>query len=64
MTFLLLMLVSYSYSQCCKILMANEANPSERDIDGFRAADLAEYNGHYECASYLRAMEANVRTPT
>ncbi|XP_047442766.1 espin-like protein [Mugil cephalus] len=45
--------------ECCKILLANQANPSDRDIDGFTAADLAEYNGHYECARYLRAMEKN-----
>ncbi|XP_022056969.2 espin-like protein [Acanthochromis polyacanthus] len=45
--------------ECCKILLANQANPSDQDIDGFTAADLAEYNGHYECARYLRAMEKN-----
>ncbi|XP_069560137.1 espin-like protein [Brachyistius frenatus] len=43
--------------ECCKILLANQADPSHPDIDGFTAADLAEYNGHYECARYLRAME-------
>lgn len=47
-------------SQCCKILLANRANPTDQDIDGFTAADLAEYNGHYECARYLRAIEKNV----
>uniref|UniRef100_A0A3B5BCJ1 Espin like a n=1 Tax=Stegastes partitus TaxID=144197 RepID=A0A3B5BCJ1_9TELE len=46
--------------ECCEILLANQANPSDQDIDGFAAADLAEYNGHYECARYLRAMEKNV----
>ncbi|XP_008275778.1 espin-like protein [Stegastes partitus] len=45
--------------ECCEILLANQANPSDQDIDGFAAADLAEYNGHYECARYLRAMEKN-----
>ncbi|XP_067453920.1 espin-like protein isoform X1 [Thunnus thynnus] len=45
--------------KCCKILLANQANPSDQDIDGFTAADLAEYNGHHECARYLRAMEKN-----
>ncbi|XP_058495103.1 espin-like protein [Solea solea] len=44
--------------ECCRILLANQANPSHQDIDGFTAADLAEYNGHYECARYLRAIEA------
>uniref|UniRef100_A0A7N8X5H2 Espin like a n=1 Tax=Mastacembelus armatus TaxID=205130 RepID=A0A7N8X5H2_9TELE len=47
--------------ECCKILLADQANPSDQDIDGFTASDLAEYNGHYECARYLRAMETNVR---
>ncbi|KAG7228679.1 hypothetical protein INR49_008455, partial [Caranx melampygus] len=46
--------------ECCKILLANQAKPSDQDIDGFTAADLAEYNGHYECARYLRAMEKTV----
>ncbi|XP_023281753.1 espin-like protein [Seriola lalandi dorsalis] len=45
--------------ECCKILLANQANLSDQDIDGFTAADLAEYNGNYECARYLRAMERN-----
>uniref|UniRef100_A0A3Q2CT17 Uncharacterized protein n=1 Tax=Cyprinodon variegatus TaxID=28743 RepID=A0A3Q2CT17_CYPVA len=47
--------------ECCKILLANGANPTDEDIDGFTAADLAEYNGHSECARYLRAIEKNVR---
>ncbi|KAF7659372.1 hypothetical protein LDENG_00298700 [Lucifuga dentata] len=45
--------------ECCKILLANQANPSDQDIDGFTAADLAEYNKHYECATYLRAVVKN-----
>ncbi|GAA6217749.1 espin-like protein [Lates japonicus] len=45
--------------ECCKILLANQANPSDQDVDGLTPADLAEYNGHYECARYLRAMEKN-----
>ncbi|XP_029286107.1 LOW QUALITY PROTEIN: espin-like protein [Cottoperca gobio] len=45
--------------ECCKILLANRANPSDHDIDGFTAAGLAEYNGHHECARYLSAMEKN-----
>lgn len=49
-----------SFFQCCKILLANQANPSDHDIDGFTAANLAEYNGHQECARYLRAVERNV----
>ncbi|XP_078116015.1 espin-like protein [Sander vitreus] len=45
--------------ECCKILLANQANPSDRDVDGFTAADLAEYNGHHECARYLCAVQKN-----
>ncbi|XP_061592988.1 espin-like protein [Cololabis saira] len=45
--------------ECCKILLASRANPTDEDIDGFTAADLAEYNGHHECARYLRAIEKN-----
>ncbi|XP_070765422.1 espin-like protein [Enoplosus armatus] len=45
--------------ECCEILLAHQANPSDHDIDGFTAADLAEYNGHHECARYLRAVEKN-----
>lgn len=51
---------SHLIPQCCKILLANGANPTDEDIDGFTAADLAEYNGHSECARYLRAIEKNV----
>ncbi|XP_034036579.1 espin-like protein [Thalassophryne amazonica] len=43
--------------ECCKLLLAYHSNPSDRDIDGFTAADLAEYHGHSECAKYLRATE-------
>lgn len=49
-----------SFSQCCRILLTNQANPSDQDIDGFTPADLAEYNGHHDCARYLCAMERNV----
>ncbi|XP_044055183.1 espin-like protein isoform X2 [Siniperca chuatsi] len=48
--------------ECCKILLANQANATDHDIDGFTAADLAEYNGHHECARYLSAMEKNTAT--
>lgn len=33
-----------------------------RDQDGFTAADLAEYNGHEQCAKYLRTVENMVRS--
>ena len=52
-----------SLPQCCKVLLAGLADSLEQDIDGFTAADLAEYNGHYDCARYLRNVQANVRTP-
>uniref|UniRef100_A0A8C6TT60 Espin like a n=1 Tax=Neogobius melanostomus TaxID=47308 RepID=A0A8C6TT60_9GOBI len=45
--------------ECCKLLLAHKAEPTERDVDGFTAADLAEYNGHSGCARYLRAMKHN-----
>uniref|UniRef100_A0A8C2CW07 Espin like a n=1 Tax=Cyprinus carpio TaxID=7962 RepID=A0A8C2CW07_CYPCA len=47
--------------ECCRILLGHQINPKERDVDGFTAADLAEYNGHFECARYLRSVERNVR---
>lgn len=47
-------------SQCCKVLLVNGANPADKDIDGFTAADLAEYNGHSKCARYLRGIERTV----
>lgn len=53
-------MLSHLISQSCKILLANGANSTEEDIDGFTAADLAEYNRHSECARYLRAIEKNV----
>lgn len=49
------------FLQCCRILLSHEVSPSERDVDGFTAADLAEYNGHYECARYLRSVMTDVR---
>ncbi|XP_041647746.1 espin-like protein [Cheilinus undulatus] len=45
--------------ECCKILLANHANTSDREIDGFTAAELAAYNRHHECARYLCTMEEN-----
>ncbi|XP_066522536.1 espin-like protein [Hoplias malabaricus] len=43
--------------ECCRVLLSHDISPSERDVDGFTAADLAEYNGHYECATYLHMVE-------
>uniref|UniRef100_A0A8C9S357 Espin like n=1 Tax=Scleropages formosus TaxID=113540 RepID=A0A8C9S357_SCLFO len=39
--------------ECCRVLLVHEVSPLEQDKDGFTAADLAQYNGHYECASFL-----------
>ncbi|XP_072295048.1 espin-like protein [Eucyclogobius newberryi] len=46
--------------ECCKLLLSHKAEPTEKDVDGFTAADLAEYNGHSDCARHLRSMENNV----
>ncbi|XP_072540193.1 espin-like protein [Salminus brasiliensis] len=48
--------------ECCRVLLSYGVNPSERDVDGFTAADLAQYNGHYECAKYLRMVERDPQT--
>uniref|UniRef100_A0A8B9RDY8 Espin like a n=1 Tax=Astyanax mexicanus TaxID=7994 RepID=A0A8B9RDY8_ASTMX len=47
--------------ECCRVLLSYGVNPAERDVDGFTAADLAQYNGHNYCAKYLRRVEKNVR---
>ena len=47
--------------QCCQILVVNGVELGVRDQDGFTAADLAEYNGHSQCAKYLRTVENMVR---
>ncbi|KAJ8016391.1 hypothetical protein DPEC_G00006740 [Dallia pectoralis] len=43
--------------ECCQILVVNGVDLGIRDQDGFSAADLAEYNGHAQCAKYLRTVE-------
>ncbi|XP_076845161.1 espin isoform X2 [Brachyhypopomus gauderio] len=43
--------------ECCQILVVNGVDLSLREQDGFTAADLAEYNGHMQCAKYLRTVE-------
>ncbi|KAI2661248.1 Espin [Labeo rohita] len=43
--------------ECCQILVVNGVDLGIRDQDGFSAADLAEYNGHQQCAKYLRTVE-------
>ncbi|XP_029911402.1 espin isoform X2 [Myripristis murdjan] len=47
--------------ECCQILVVNGVDLGIRDQDGFSAADLAEYNGHSQCAKYLRTVENMVR---
>lgn len=47
--------------QCCQILVVNGVDLGIKDQDGFTAADLAEYNGHSQCAKYLRTVENMVR---
>lgn len=53
--------VSHVTLQCCQILVVNGVDLGIRDQDGFTAADLAEYNGHSQCAKYLRTVENMVR---
>ncbi|KAG9264755.1 espin-like protein [Astyanax mexicanus] len=49
--------------ECCRVLLANHVSPLEKDVDGFSAVDLAEYNGHGDCATLLRsAQETSDRT--
>lgn len=43
--------------ECCQILVVNGVDLGIRDQDGFTSADLAEYNGHPQCAKYLRTVE-------
>ncbi len=50
--------------QCCQILVVNGVDLGIRDQDGFSAADLAEYNGHQQCAKYLRTVESMVSNST
>ncbi|ETE58785.1 hypothetical protein L345_15491, partial [Ophiophagus hannah] len=40
--------------ECCQILVVNGVDLSLRDQEGYTAADLADYNGHSQCAKYLR----------
>lgn len=37
--------------------MVNGVDLAIKDQDGFTAAELAEYNGHNQCAKYLRTVE-------
>ncbi|TRY99447.1 hypothetical protein DNTS_022993 [Danionella cerebrum] len=50
--------------ECCQILVVNGVDLGIRDQDGFSAADLAEYNGHQQCAKYLRTVENMVNEET
>lgn len=53
--------LSHVTPQCCQILVVNGVDLGISDQDGFTAADLAEYNGHSQCAKYLRTVENMVR---
>ncbi|XP_061636226.1 espin-like protein [Phyllopteryx taeniolatus] len=50
--------------ECCERLLASQADPSDRDVDGFTPAHLAHYNGHHRCARYLRAQENIAAIPS
>lgn len=41
--------------------MVNGVDLSLRDQDGYTAVDLADYNGHSQCAKYLRTVENMVQ---
>ncbi|XP_043926690.1 espin-like protein [Protopterus annectens] len=40
--------------ECCQMLILSGVDSALQDEDGYTAADLAEYNGHVDCANYLR----------
>ncbi|XP_023678025.1 espin-like protein [Paramormyrops kingsleyae] len=50
--------------ECCRLLVAHGVSLAERDKDGFTAVDLAEYNGHHDCAKYLWAAKECFQLPT
>lgn len=56
------LLLLFLSPQCCQILVVNGVDLGIKDQDGFTAADLAEYNGHEQCAKYLRTVENMVRS--
>ncbi|XP_025064984.1 espin-like protein isoform X1 [Alligator sinensis] len=43
--------------ECCWNLVSHGIDPGLRDEDGYTAMDLAEYNGHRQCAQYLQEVE-------
>uniref|UniRef100_A0A8C4S8K4 Espin like n=1 Tax=Erpetoichthys calabaricus TaxID=27687 RepID=A0A8C4S8K4_ERPCA len=49
--------------ECCQILVMNNVDPEIQDRDGYTAADLAEYNGHTECANYLKRRSSQNMPP-
>lgn len=42
------------------MLISHQVDPGIRDEDGYTARDLAEYNGHQQCARYLQEVEKMV----
>uniref|UniRef100_UPI00398E3991 espin n=1 Tax=Pristiophorus japonicus TaxID=55135 RepID=UPI00398E3991 len=43
--------------ECCQILVVNGVDLGVHDHDGYTSADLADYNGHSQCAKYLKTVE-------
>nr|XP_020643147.1 espin-like protein isoform X1 [Pogona vitticeps] len=43
--------------ECCQTLISHQVDPGIHDVDGYTARDLAEYNGHRQCACYLQEAE-------
>ncbi|XP_053160648.1 espin-like protein [Hemicordylus capensis] len=43
--------------ECCQTLISHQADLEVRDGDGYTAWELAEYNGHRQCARYLQEAE-------
>ncbi|XP_015282297.1 PREDICTED: espin-like protein [Gekko japonicus] len=46
--------------KCCQMLISHQVDPGIHDRDGYTARDLAEYNGHRQCARYLQEVEKMV----
>ncbi|XP_066477586.1 espin-like protein [Tiliqua scincoides] len=43
--------------KCCQMLLSHQVDPRACDGDGYTAWELAEYNGHRQCARYLQEAE-------
>ncbi|XP_053245670.1 espin-like protein [Podarcis raffonei] len=49
--------------ECCQTLISHQIDPGIHDRDGYTARDLAEYNGHRQCACYLQEAEKLIQQP-